>query len=72
MYHINLRTLAGDLFNVFKGLSLFIFAEAFPVRHQSQDINTIRGITHILLCRRQNGQPWIRKFVVHRFKIVGQ
>ena len=35
-HHRNLRTLAIELFEVFKGLSPFIFAEAFPVRQQSQ------------------------------------
>ena len=35
-YHRNLRTLAVELFKVFKGLSSVIFAEAFPVRQQSQ------------------------------------
>ena len=34
--HRNLRTLAEELFKVFKGLSPAIFAEAFPVRRQSQ------------------------------------
>ena len=34
--HRNLRTLAVKLFKVFKGLSPVIFAEAFPVRQQSQ------------------------------------
>ena len=32
----NLRTLAVELLKVFKGLSAIIFAEAFPVRQQSQ------------------------------------
>ena len=32
----NLRTLAEEFFKVFKGLSPVIFAEAFPVRQQSQ------------------------------------
>ena len=32
----NLTTLAVELFKVFKGLSPVIFAEAFPVRQQSQ------------------------------------
>ena len=36
VHHRNLRTLAAELFNVFKGLSPVIFAEAFPVRQQSQ------------------------------------
>ena len=35
-HHRNLRTLAVELFKVFKGLSPVIFAEAFPVRQQSQ------------------------------------
>ena len=34
--HRNLRTLAVELFKVFKGLGPVIFAEAFPVRQQSQ------------------------------------
>ena len=36
IHHRNLRTLAVELFEVFKGLSPVIFAEAFPVRQQSQ------------------------------------
>ena len=36
IHHRNLRTLAVELFKVFKGLSPLIFAEAFPVRQQSQ------------------------------------
>ena len=36
VHHRNLRTLAVELFKVFKGLSPVIFAEAFPVRQQSQ------------------------------------
>ena len=36
IHHRDLRTLAVELFKVFKGLSLVIFAEAFPVRQQSQ------------------------------------
>ena len=34
--HGNLRTLAVELFKVFKGLGPVIFVEAFPVRQQSQ------------------------------------
>ena len=36
IHHRNLRTLAEELFKVFKGLSPVIFAEAFPVRQHSQ------------------------------------
>ena len=36
IHHRNFRTLAGELLKVFKGLSPVIFAEAFPVRQQSQ------------------------------------
>ena len=36
IHHRNLRTLAVELFKVFKGLSPVIFAEAFPLRQQSQ------------------------------------
>ena len=36
IHHRDLRTLAVELFKVFKGLSPVIFAEAFPVRQQSQ------------------------------------
>ena len=36
IHHRNLRILAVELFKVFKGLSPVIFAEAFPVRQQSQ------------------------------------
>ena len=36
IHHRNLRTLAVELFKVFKGLSSIIFAEAFTVRQQSQ------------------------------------
>ena len=36
IHHRNLRTLAVEFFKVFKGLGLVIFAEAFPVRQQSQ------------------------------------
>ena len=36
VHHRNLRTLAVELFKVFKGLRPVIYAEAFPVRQQSQ------------------------------------
>ena len=36
IHHRNLRTLAVELFKVFKGLRAVIFAEVFPVRQQSQ------------------------------------
>ena len=36
MHHRNLRTLAVEMFKAFKGSSPVIFAEAFPVRQQSQ------------------------------------
>ena len=36
IHHRNLRTLAVELFKVFKGLSPVIFAEAFSLRQQSQ------------------------------------
>ena len=36
IHHRNLRTLAVELFKVFKGLSPVYFTEAFPVRQQSQ------------------------------------
>ena len=36
IHHRNLRTLAVELFKVFKGLTPVFFAEAFPVRQQSQ------------------------------------
>ena len=36
VHHRNLKTLAVELFKVFKGFSLVIFAEAFHVRLQSQ------------------------------------
>ena len=36
IHHRNLRTLAVELFKVFKGLSPVVFAEAFPVKQQSQ------------------------------------
>ena len=36
VHNKNFRKLAVELFKVFKGLSLVIFAEAFPVRQQSQ------------------------------------
>ena len=36
IHHRNLRTLAVELFQVFKGLSPVIFAETFPVRQLSQ------------------------------------
>ena len=36
IHHRNLRTLAVELFQVFKGLSPVILAETFPVRQQSQ------------------------------------
>ena len=35
MHHRNLRTLAVELFKVFKGLSRVTFVEVFPVRQQS-------------------------------------
>ena len=35
MHHRNLRTLAVELFKVFKGLSRVIFVEVFAVRQQS-------------------------------------
>ena len=36
IHHRNLRTIALELFKVFKGISPVIFAETFPVRQQSQ------------------------------------
>ena len=36
IHHRNPRTLAVELFKVFKGLSPVIFTEVFPVRQQSQ------------------------------------
>ena len=36
IHHRNFRTFAAELFKVFKGLSPVIFAEAFPVRQQSE------------------------------------
>ena len=36
IHHRNLRTLAVEVFKVFKGLSPVVFAEAFPARQQSQ------------------------------------
>ena len=36
IHHRNLRALTVELFKVFKGLSPIIFAEALPVRQQSQ------------------------------------
>ena len=36
LHHRNLRTFAIELFKVFKGLSPVTFAEAFPVKQQSQ------------------------------------
>ena len=36
IHHRNLRTLAVELIEIFKGLSPVIFAEAFPLRQQSQ------------------------------------
>ena len=36
IHHRNLRTVAVELFKVFKGLGPVIFAEAFPVKQQSQ------------------------------------
>ena len=36
IHHRNLRTLVVELFKVFKGLGPVIFAEAFPIRQQSQ------------------------------------
>ena len=58
-----LRTFAVEFFKIFKGLSPVIFAKAFAVRQQGQ----YNGYG---LC--QNGQPWIRRFVIHKFKLVGQ
>ena len=69
MHYINLRTLAVQLFEVFKGLSPFVFAEAFPVRQKSQ-YEELLILCYALSC--QNVQPWIRKFVIHRFEIVRQ
>ena len=62
IHHRNLRTLAVELFKVFKGL--------VPVK-------TTKSIQYeelLIFCYAscQNGQSWIRKFVIHRFKIVGQ
>ena len=36
IHYRNLRTVAVELVKVLKGLSLVIFAEAFPLRQQSQ------------------------------------
>ena len=65
----NLRTLAVELFKVFKGLSPVIFAETFSVRQQSQ--YNMRNYSY-RYASFQNGQPWIRKFVIHRFKLAGE
>ena len=47
IHHRNLRTLAVELFKVFKGLSLVIFAEPFPVRQQSQ--YNMRNYSHFAM-----------------------
>ena len=70
IHHRNLRTLAVELFKVFKGLSPVIFAEAFPVRQQNQ--YNMRDYSYFANASRRNGQSWIRKFVMHRLKIMGQ
>ena len=61
-----------ELFKVFKGLSAEGFAEAFPVRQQSQYNmkNYSCFVFRYALC--QTGQPKFTKFAIHRFKIVGQ
>ena len=66
IHHKNLRTLAVELFKVFKVLTPVIFAEAFPKSMQYEELL----IFCYASCR--NGQLWIRKFVMHRFKILGQ
>ena len=38
IHHRNLRTLAVELFKVFKGLSPVIFAESFPLRQQYEEL----------------------------------
>ena len=69
IHHRNLRTLAVELFKVFKGLSPVIFAEPFPARQQSQYYEELLIFSY---ASSQNGQSWIRKFAIPRFKIVGQ
>ena len=65
--HRNLRALAVDLFKVFKGLSPVIFAEAFPVRQQSQ--YNIRNYSYFpMLCAKTVNHEL--EFAITRFKIV--
>ena len=60
--------LAEELFEVFKGLSPVIVTEAIPVREQSQ--YNMKNHSYFAMSRAKTVN--YRKFVIHRFKIVGQ
>ena len=70
IHHRNLRTLAVELFKVFKGLSPVIFCRSFSCK----TTKSIKYEELLIFCYAscQNGQSWIRKFAIHRCKIVGQ
>ena len=66
MHHRNLRTLAVEMLKVFKGIhGIQLFSCKTTKSIQYEEL--------IIFCyaSSQNGQPWIRKFFIHRFKIVG-
>ena len=58
--HRNLRTLALELFKVFKGLSPVIFAEAFPVKQQSQ--YSMRNYSYFALPRAKTVNHGLESF----------
>ena len=68
IYHKNLRILAVELLKAFKGSSPVIFAEDFQRQYKS-----IQNEELLIFCHSSchNSQSWIRKFGIHRFKIVG-
>ena len=70
IHHRNLRKLAVELFKSFRRLKSSYFYRSFSCK-------TTKSIQYkelIIFCYTscQNGQPWIRKFIIHRFKIVKQ
>ena len=69
IHHRNIRTLAVELFKVFKGLSPVTFAETSCKTAKSIQYAELLTFCYVSC---QNGQPWIRKFVIHRCKIVAQ
>ena len=67
IHHRNLRTLAVELFQVFKELSPVIFAEAFPVRQQSQD--NMRSYSYFAMPRAKTVNHGLEVFSYIRSKL---